>query len=305
MLLRGPRVGLHLLRVGRCRHPEWVTLRGGRFRIIDFPALVALILHPTLGPILYDTGYADHFAAATAPLPERLYRWLTPVHLPPEERLASQLGRFGVRLEEVERVLVSHLHADHVAGLRDLPRAGFLALAADVAVLDGRAGGAGRRVGAAWKALRQGVLPALLPADFHARLGLVDDRPVVDLGAAWAPFERGYDLLGDRSLIGVPLPGHSPAQLGVLLRTEDDRDVLLAADACWSARAWREQRMPSLLARPLFADWSAYRKTLAGVRRIATRHPDLEIIPSHCTASFEAFVEREEAQQGRSRRAHG
>jgi glyoxylase-like metal-dependent hydrolase (beta-lactamase superfamily II) len=298
-------VALHLLRVGRCRHPEWVTLRGGRFRIIDFPALVALIVHPTAGPILYDTGYADHFAAATAPLPERLYRWLTPVHLPPEERLAAQLGRLGVRLEDVERVLISHLHADHVAGLRDLPRAGFLALQKDVAILAGKAGDSVRRLGRAWQALRCGILPALLPPDFQARLGLVDDRPVVDLDAAWAPFERGYDLLGDRSLIGIPLPGHSPAQLGVLLRTEDDRDVLLAADACWSARAWREQRLPSILARPLFADWGAYRKTLAGVRRIATRHPDLEIIPSHCTASFEAFVERAEAQAGRSLGARG
>lgn len=282
MSLEPPRVELHLLQVGRCRHLEWVTIRGGRWRIVDFPSLVALILHPGFGPILYDTGYADRFETATEPFPERLYRWLTPVRLPAEERLASQLGRYRLRPEDVERVLISHLHADHVAGLRDLPRAGFMALEADVA----------SHLGGAWRTLRRGVLPALLPPDFGARLALADAQPAIVLGPSWAPFERGYDLLGDRSLIGIPLPGHSPAQLGVLLRTREDRLVLLAADACWSARAWREQRMPSVLARPLFDDWNAYRRTLGGLRQVADRHPDLAIIPSHCAETLTGFAER-------------
>jgi glyoxylase-like metal-dependent hydrolase (beta-lactamase superfamily II) len=277
------RVELHLLRVGRCRHPEWVTLRGGRWRAIDFPALAALLIHPTAGPILYDTGYAERFWPATAPFPERLYRWITPVQLPEEERLGTQLGRFGVGLGDVRKVLISHLHADHVAGLRDLPGAGFLALRGDVEACLGRSG---------WQGLRRGFLPALLPPDFPARLALVDERPVIDLGPAWTPFQAGYDLLGDRSLVGIPLPGHSPAQLGVLLRTTEDRTVLLAADSCWSARAWREGRMPSNVARILFADWGAYRRTLLRLREVAERQPELAIVPSHCAETLAAFDPR-------------
>jgi glyoxylase-like metal-dependent hydrolase (beta-lactamase superfamily II) len=117
----------------------------------------------------------------------------------------------------------------------------------------------------------------------------VDARPAIDLGPAWAPFSHGYDLIGDKSLIGIPLPGHSPAQLGVLLRTLDDAQILLAADSCWSARAWKEQRLPSFLARPLFADWSDYRATLAGLKTVAAHNPDLAIVPSHCTETFEAL----------------
>lgn len=271
------------MRVGRCRHPEWVTLRGGRFGPIDFPALAALILHPTEGPILYDTGYADHFAEATKTFPERIYRWLTPVQLPEAEKLAAQLRSFGLALGEISRVLISHLHADHVAGLRDLPRARFTALEKDVA------GHLGPNAHRGLSALRRGVLPALLPKDFGARLDVADTCPPLDLGPAWAPFPHGYDLIGDKSLIGIPLPGHSPAQLGVLLRTTDDQQILLAADSCWSARAWREQRMPSILARPLFADWADYRTTLAGLKRVATHNPDLAIVPSHCTETFEAL----------------
>ncbi len=272
------------MRVGRCRHPEWVTIRGGRFRAMDFPALAALIVHPSAEAILYDTGYADHFAAATERFPGRLYRWLTPIRLPEAEQLTRQLRAFGIAAGEVSRVLISHLHADHVAGLRDLPRARFAALEADVA------GHLGPRAYSGFRALRRGVLPALLPTDFGARLDLVDASPAVDLGPAWAPFSRGFDLIGDGSLIGIPLPGHSPAQLGVLLRTTDDAQILLAADSCWSARAWREQRLPSLLARPLFADWNDYKTTLAGLKTVATHNPDLRIVPSHCTETFEALT---------------
>jgi hypothetical protein len=80
--------------------------------------------------------------------------------------------------------------------------------------------------------------------------------------------------------------------LGVLLRTQEDRRVLLAADACWSARAWREQRMPSPLARLIFDDWNAYRRTLGGLHEIAARQPDLAIIPSHCARTLADFTAR-------------
>ncbi len=277
------RLRVHLLQVGHCRHPEWVTLRGGRWTSAEFPALAALLIHPRHGALLYDTGYSAHFEAATQRFPERLYRWITPVQLPATQTLQQQLARHGVAPADVARVLISHLHADHIAGLRDLPRARFTALRAEIAQL--------RDVGRL-RALMHAVLPALLPDDFAARLDYADDAPARDLGPLWAPFARGFDLFGDGSLIAVLLPGHSSAQMGLLLRDADDRPLLLAADACWSARAWREQRMPSLLARPLMHDWAAYRTTLAGLLAVATRQPDLLIVPSHCGATIASYSPR-------------
>ena len=243
---------------------------------MDFPSYCALILHPSAGPILYDTGYSDRFREATEGFPGRLYRWITPVRLRPEERLEAQLAGHGLRPEDVGTVFVSHLHADHVSGLRDLPRARFVMLRQEMASTLGRRG---------FAALRRGFLPDLLPADFARRADCADERAVVDLGASWRPFDRGLDLLGDRSLVGVPLPGHTPGQLGLLLVDQAGRDVLLAGDACWSGRAWREQRLPSVLARPLMHDWRRYVETLAGLKTLAERNPGLCIVPSHCEAS--------------------
>ena len=65
--------------------------RGAGFCPAEFPALVGLILHPTEGAILFDTGYDPAFFTATHAMPERLYRWVTPVKLKHGEAVSAQL----------------------------------------------------------------------------------------------------------------------------------------------------------------------------------------------------------------------
>ena len=73
---------VRLLKVGSCRHLECLAVRGGRVTPIVFPSLAALIMHPDAGPILFDTGYAEHFHEATQTFPggsidgQRLFRSL-------------------------------------------------------------------------------------------------------------------------------------------------------------------------------------------------------------------------------------
>ena len=274
------RVSLELLHVGHCRHLERIARRHGRWQPISFPAVCGLIVHPREGAILYDTGYASHFDTATEPFPERLYRWVTPPHLAPHEQLGAQLAKFGIRLADIRWCLVSHFHADHVAGLRDLPNARFLCMRADHAAL---------RATTRWAGVRHGLLPSLLPRDFDDRVTFAEDLPQVALAPPWNAFGHGHDLFGDGSLVAVPLPGHTPAQMGLRLRDSHDRDVLLCADACWSHHAWRNRDLPAWPARMLMHDWQAYVTTidhLGGLARIA---PDVLIVPSHCNESVAAY----------------
>jgi glyoxylase-like metal-dependent hydrolase (beta-lactamase superfamily II) len=89
--------------------------------------------------------------------------------------------------------------------------------------------------------------------------------------------------------MAIPLPGHTAAQMGLAVRTGDGRRCLLAADACWSVRAIRERRLPSVFARPLMHDWQSYKQTLDGLAALAQAQPDLPIVPSHCAASIAAL----------------
>lgn len=275
-------VTMHLLRVGACRHLECMAARGGRWAPVSFPALCALIHHPAHGWILYDTGYAGHFEAATRPWPEHLYRLALPVQLPQEEILATQLGRLGLRPQDIATVIISHYHGDHIAGLRDFPNARFIALQRDtehIAQLRGRR----------WRATLNACLPALLPEDFFSRVHAADASPPHRLPAWMAPFASGFDLLGDASLLGIPLAGHSQGQLGLFMPQANGRPTFLIADACWSLPALREGRLPAPPAMLLQARRGDYIATFRALNGIAHCEPAVALLPSHCSAAWEAW----------------
>ena len=275
-------IELHLLRVGACRHLECMAARGGRWSPVEFPALCGLIRHPERGWLLYDTGYSEHFFAATDTWPERLYRAVLPVTLPGAEILTSQLARFGLTPADIGTVIVSHYHGDHIAGLRDFPNARFIALQADT---DRFAALAGKR----WRATLGGHLPSLLPDDYFDRVIAADAAPKRNLPDWLAPFETGYDLLGDDSLIGVPLPGHSHGQLGLFVPDAGGRPAFLVADACWSLPALRDGRLPAYPALLVNAEQRRYIETFRGLVGIARRETAVAILPSHCEVAWREF----------------
>ncbi|KAF7600723.1 MAG: MBL fold metallo-hydrolase [Candidatus Dactylopiibacterium carminicum] len=276
------RVSLEVLRVGACRHLECMAARGGRWRLVDFPALCGLIRHPTRGWLLYDTGYADHFFTATAGWPERLYRTALPVELPTNEILGTQLAAWNLRLADIGTLIVSHYHGDHIAGLRDFPAARFIALQADSAPFMALRG---KR----WRATLGGHLPGLLPDDYASRLTFAETCPLRDLPGWLAPFTQGFDLLGDGSLLGVPLPGHSHGQLGLFMPDADGRPVFLIADACWSLPALREGRPPAFPAMLLSAERQRFHHTFNALAGLAAREPAIALLPSHCPAAWQEY----------------
>jgi len=266
------RVALRGFRVGFCRHPQRMAIRDGTWRPVVFPALAFLMRHPDAGSIVFDTGYDPAFFAATRPFPERLYRWATPPTLGRGEALADQLAGAGIDPAEVRHLVLSHFHADHMAGLHRFPaatihcaRAGFDALCS----------------GSRLAGVRKGMLRVLAPADFLARARWFEDAPRVSLPADLMPLSDGADLLGDGSLLGLPLPGHCPGHWGLALR-EDDGLHLLVGDAAWSSNAIRRDMPPPRLTMALLGDAAAARTTLRDLHLLYRRNPDVRLTPSHC-----------------------
>jgi glyoxylase-like metal-dependent hydrolase (beta-lactamase superfamily II) len=281
------RCEVHLLETGRCRHPEAMTLAGAGIRPAIFPDLVGLLIHPTEGPILFDTGYDQAFLDATEPFPERLYRWLTPPEFGPDEPAQAQLGRYGLAPDDVRWVVLSHFHGDHIAGLKAFSRA---------RIACSRAGLEAARRGGTWRALAGGVLRQLIPADFEARVRFFEDLATAPLPTAFRPFAEGADLLGDGSLLAVPLPGHCPGHWGLVARDEADALHFLVADAAWSSRAIREDRAPPTLTTALLGRTRPYRETLHRLHQMARDAPDLVVTPAHCAERAAIIAEGRKPQ---------
>lgn len=274
-------VRLTLLDAGFCECPEYIVLRNGSWHAMRFPATFALLEHPHRDPMLLDTGYTARFYAETRRFPYNLYARATPVVLPQGESAVEKLARLGIRATDVECILVSHFHADHVGGLRDFPNARFIYLAEAYAAVRNRRGMA---------AVRRGFLPGLLPDDFEARAHPIAPALMQPLAAAYAPFTQGVDLLGDETLLAVALPGHAAGQMGLFVQAEMGESYFLVVDGCWTSRAFRQNQMPHPLANLIFDDPAAYRRTLADLQTFYRRRPDVHIIPAHCAEAHARYV---------------
>ena len=265
---------VELLVAGHCVQLERLVRRGGAWRSIEFPSLVAVLAHPEGGVVLYDTGYAPRFQAATAQLPYRLYSALLPVTCEPSDAAVSQLAARGIAVEDVRHVVLSHLHGDHVAGLKDFPQAGI--------VVGDRALATEWRIRAAWCNTAHGFVPALLPGDIERRIVGLGALPVGPTGLD-GRLRNGHDLFGDGSALIIPLPGHVTGHLGLWLPGAGPDGLLLVGDAVWNRRAFTHGELPIP---PLQGDRQHYGGVVDELARLHAERPKLLIVPSHCTASI-------------------
>lgn len=266
-----------ILDTGYCLAWEHHVIQGGARRRIACHSLIALLQHPQQGWLLWDTGYAPRMLDATQHLPFSLYQRATPLRLRPELAVAAQLDRLGLKPQAIRRVIISHFHADHIAGLRDFPEAELIVHQAAYDDMNKRQGLA---------ALRHGIIPALIPDDFRERATLLSsfvDAPLPALGGT-------HDLFGDGSLKLVGLPGHARGQMGLLAQTERG-PLFFAADACWLTQSVRERRPPHRVTHLFVDDPRSVSTTIDRLSEFCKQRPEVTLIPSHCPEAYAREVQ--------------
>ncbi len=253
-------------RVGHCTHPSCMVLKGSGLQSLCFPSR-AYLIETAHGLYLWDTGYARRFREATAKGVYRLYAWITPVQFDDAQSLHGQLRARGVDPKDIHTLLLSHFHADHIAGMRDFPEARLMCSEPGWEAVR-RLSGIG--------ALRQAFVPELLPPDIGTRLGFVESVAPTALPAALAPFSHGRALAGGEIMI-VDLPGHAPGHVGAFVLTEQGW-VLLASDAAWVSDSYRQLRGPSELSFLIQHNRASYYETLRKLHALhQSGHADIRL----------------------------
>lgn len=228
----------------------------------SIPCYCVLVQHLILGNVLYDTGIDDGYEL----------RW--PKNLLEEypvkrfHRLKDRLGELGLCVDDIDRIILSHMHFDHAGNLRLF---------------------CGTRAG-------KGVLIQEEEARHGFTLSNIHDCQEVRYrydGYVRHEF-NGLDgisfrlLKGDTSLAEdlelIHLPGHTPGTMGLVVRTEYFGTAVFPSDAVYNAFNYGPPSvLPGMCARP-----EEYRASIEKCRRIAERENGA-VFFSHDAADYRIY----------------
>lgn len=213
--------------------------------------------HPSRGLFIVDTGVEQAFVddPEHALLSGLVARAMNADKLRVRQSLGGWLAQRG---EPLAGVLFTHLHLDHLTGMRDVP-AGTPLFA-----------GPGETAERSWQGyFTQPVLDRALGGQ----------EPIAEL--QFSPDPDGVlagvlDLFGDGSVFALATPGHTSGSTAYLVRTTTG-PVLLAGDACHTAWGWENGVEPGTFSH----DRAASAQSLAMLKRFVEQHPRIEVRLGH------------------------
>jgi glyoxylase-like metal-dependent hydrolase (beta-lactamase superfamily II) len=218
------------------------------------------------GLVLFDTG--QDRASVTDPkyFPAGLVGWFyrrtARADIAEDQTLAAGFSRLGYRLSDVSKVILSHLHQDHIGGLAEFYGASIYVSQTEWATLAGR------------DALLNGLmrnhieLPGLNWKRFTP-------EPASDRGLE--PFTASYDLFGDGSLVLIPTPGHTPGSVSLIVRQPGKPTLAIVGDLTFSKDLLESDHVPGAGSRGQLQETTAkikqLRHNLGGLVVLATHDP--------------------------------
>ena len=268
------RIKIHVLHCGRMLVSPRVPYGGGitlknilhevTDRVsgrVELPVSAYLIEHPK-GRVLVDTGWGREISpdgvydesAVKSQMPDYLAALYRP-WVAKGETAVEQLAAMGLRPEDIDVVVLTHLDADHTSGLRSLMGAKRFLLPEEER----------------WWADRT-VYRLRQPA------GLWEGMPIEHFwfkGTMEGPLWWSYDLFGDETVTLVCLPGHSDGHIGLRIRN-GEKFIILTSDAAYTERSWREDILPGFGFNP-----KAIRKSYAWIRSQAQEPGCVAVIANH------------------------
>lgn len=191
-------------------HSAIVKLQGhGQTYTVKCPFYV--VDHPE-GIVLFDTGvsyemqedpssYGQHGAPHMEPFMDAL-------QMSEDQRPEALLADIGYEPEDIDKVVLSHLHVDHAGNIETFPNAEFLVQQDELKY--------------AWWPTDPIQQSFYLEGDFGVLRS--HDYDVT-------PLNGRYDVFGDGRVICLPTPGHTPGHQSLRLERSADETVILGADA--------------------------------------------------------------------------
>lgn len=246
---------------GYCVNNEKNMYEKAEGKEVQFPARVLLVKHRRYGYILIDTGYSEKIHENG--IKSKVYNRMNPTFIKAEERIDAQLKKDNIQPRDIQHIILTHLHPDHIGGLYAFPNAKLHAS------------------GLAKKSFRSTnpfkvVFKNMISKKEIMRISPVEERSERKNHLIGKSFDKMYDLFGDESICIVPLPGHGEEHIGVLI---SEHDLFFIADASWNKDDL--QKDLKFMPRRIQNSYKQYQTTKKKLIAIKEKMPQLELIASH------------------------
>lgn len=232
------------------------------------------IIEHSRGLVLFDTGQDRASVTDESYFPGGfmgyLYGRLAQFQIGEQDTLPAQLAKLGYSIKDVDTAILSHLHQDHIGGLRELTGANLLVADAE------------------WGELSKGSPEARGFMRKHIQIpGLnwrrINFEPTED--TSLSPFTESYDLMGDGSLVLLPTPGHTAGSMSLLVRRVSKPSLLMVGDLTYGADILGDGRIPGI------GDRRGLRANSEKVLALKKSMPDLVILPAHDPTAAQRLAE--------------
>jgi glyoxylase-like metal-dependent hydrolase (beta-lactamase superfamily II) len=258
--------------------PTWLWVLTSRRWTAPRPINVYVIEHRD-GLVLFDTGQdrssiTDPGYFPTGLLMGPLYR-MAKFEMAEDQTLSALLAGIGYSVGDVGTAIVSHLHGDHIGGLRELRQAELLISTAEWDTMSGL-----------WPELL-GVMRKHIKVP-GLRWREIEPRLLRD--PTLAPFDMGHDLFGDGSLVMVPTPGHTPGSSSLIVRRPGRPTLALVGDLTYEARLLACGHVPGVGNRRVL------RRSTAMMNQMRKASPGLVVLAAHDPGAAAALIAAEAAK---------
>ncbi|HET7275173.1 MAG TPA: N-acyl homoserine lactonase family protein [Longimicrobiaceae bacterium] len=253
---------------------DWVGWRAAwrfmtdRSHNIIVPIYAFLIDHPRAGLILIDAGINWDMAHAHRQYYQRWgWRLITDedeYRLTRPQELAAQVKRLGYSVEDIESVVLTHLHEDHLGGLREVPQARV------VLSLD------------AWNSKNLGVFSW---REWSPSFTFATAEVITFSSGPFHSFDSSQDLLGDGSIILLPTPGHADGHLSVLVRMAG-YELLITGDVIYTLRHLDFEQVRQIMLGKRMREQQI--DSIRRIRRLREVLPGTVVLPSHDHTTYQS-----------------
>lgn len=173
--------------------------------------------------------------------------------VPAGEAINEQLLKLGIRPEELDLVLLSHLDCDHANGLKLVANAKKILVSSDEMEFTKKGFVNKIRYNPAWW---EGT-----------------KIQVFGWNGTEGPAQKSYDVFGDGNVVMVNIPGHSAGLCALKVKNAEGKFVLLFSDGGYATKSWKE-----MITSGISADKKTQKKSLEWIRS--------ESLDKNCIASL-------------------